>query len=161
VDDLVHLTGKVKTQLYLLCSLCADNFQFPVQLQFHVLLTQSQVYGEVPRETSRKSFDHDGDLSSWLDDDSDEDDSDSPPLNLSASDFEVTILKEPIVDLKEILHEQILLTIPMQPKPDKNDDGDCSKCGKSQMSFQPEGQEPLKENPFAVLKNFKKKSDEH
>jgi uncharacterized metal-binding protein YceD (DUF177 family) len=45
----------------------------------------------------------------------------------------------------------------MQPKPSKDSDGNCVKCGKNQLSFQPEHQETLKENPFAVLKNLKKK----
>jgi uncharacterized metal-binding protein YceD (DUF177 family) len=47
----------------------------------------------------------------------------------------------------------------MQPKPDKDDNGDCTKCGRSQSAYLPEKQEPLKENPFAVLKNFKKKTE--
>jgi uncharacterized metal-binding protein YceD (DUF177 family) len=55
VDDLIHVSGRVKSQLYLLCSLCADAFQYPVQVQFHTMLTQSEVYAESPRETSRTS----------------------------------------------------------------------------------------------------------
>ena len=158
VDDLVHVTGKVKTQLFLLCSLCADAFQFPINLNFHVLLTQTEMYAETPRESSRKNnFDSDSGMDAWLSDEDDEEDLDSPPMNMSASDFEVTVVKEPLADLKEILQEQIILTLPMQPKPDLNEDGDCSKCGRNQDSFRMEAEEPLKENPFAVLKNLKKK----
>ena len=157
VDDLIHVTGKVNTQLYLLCSLCADAFQFPVQTQFHVLLTQTQIYAETPRETSRKNLDTSTGHSGWEEDDN-ESDLDTPPMNLNASDFEVSLVTEPLADLKEILNEQILLTLPMQPKPPKDNDGNCVKCGKNQLSFHPEHQETLKENPFAVLKNLKKKS---
>lgn len=169
IEDLVHVTAKVKTQLYLLCSLCGDTFQFPIQTQFHVLLTQSEMYNDHPNEKSHKgAFTHDnhgfddGDddemdaaFSGLGDDDEDEDeddDSESPnaPMDFNSADFEVTMVKEPIADLKEILHEQITLIIPMQPK---HPNGEC----KSQQTQWVDSDEPLKENPFAVLKNFKKK----
>lgn len=161
VDDLIHVSGKVKTQLYMLCSLCADAFQFPVNIQFHTLLTQSEVYADAPRETSHKgNFEKDNIDGGWEMDEEDEEDDelDEPPaLNLNASDFEVTIVKEPVADLKEILNEQIVLTLPMQPKPAKDEDENCVKCGKSQLAFTESAQEPLKENPFSVLKDLKKK----
>ena len=160
VDDLVHVTGKVKTQLYLLCSLCADAFQFPIQTQFHVLLTQTPIYAETPRESSRKNvYESDASEAVWEDDEDDSDDEDVPALNLNAADFEVSVVPEPLADLKEILNEQIILTLPMQPKPPRDEKGDCTKCGRNQLSFQPEHQEELKENPFSVLKNLKKKSE--
>ena len=160
VEELIHVTGKVKTQLFLLCSLCADAFAFPIQLQFHTLLTQSQVYAEAPRETSRRNMDVDPDVQSFFESDDDDDDLDAPAMNLNSSDYEVTLVSEPIVDMKEILSEQIMLVLPMQPKPEKDDKGDCMKCGRSQTAFLPEEQTLLVENPFAVLKNFnKKKSD--
>ena len=160
VDDLIHVSGKAKTHLYLLCSLCADAFQFPIQVQFHTLLTQTEMYAEAPRESSRKNtFEHDEGLQDWLSDDEDEDEGEEAPFNLNASDFEITVVKEPLADLKEILHEQIVLTLPMQPKPEPDDKGDCSKCGRDQASFQREAEEPLRENPFSVLKNLKKKTD--
>ncbi|NDG83762.1 MAG: hypothetical protein EBX52_01840 [Proteobacteria bacterium] len=159
VDDLVHVTGKVKTQLYLLCSLCADAFQFPIQTQFHVLLTQTPIYAETPRESSRKNvYEADAGEAVWEDDEDDGDD-DVPALNLNAADFEVSVVSEPLADLKEILNEQIILTLPMQPKPPQNEKGDCTKCGRNQLAYQPEHQEELKENPFSVLKNLKKKSE--
>ena len=166
VDDLIHVNGKIKTQLNLLCSLCADGFSFPIHTSFHVLLTQSEVYADIPRETSHKgSFDFDTDDRGFEleEDDLDDDLDEGPPLNMNASDFEVTVVKEPLVDLKDLLHEQIALMIPMQPKPDKNEKDDCSKCGRSQVALLSETHEPLKKNPFAVLKDFnrdvKKKSE--
>jgi uncharacterized metal-binding protein YceD (DUF177 family) len=160
VDDLIHVSGKAKTHLYLLCSLCADAFQFPIQVQFHTLLTQTEMYAEAPRESSRKNnFEHDEGLQEWLSDEEDEAGTEEAPFNLNASDFEITVVKEPLADLKEILHEQIVLTLPMQPKPEADDKGDCSKCGRNQSEFQREAEEPLRENPFSVLKNLKKKTD--
>ncbi len=155
IDDLVHVTGKVKTQLFLLCSLCADSFQFPINTQFHLLLTTSPINGEVPRETSNRSS---IDMDEWLADDSDDEEEETPAMNLNASDYEVSVVSEPAADLKEILQEQITLLIPMQPKPDKNEKDDCNKCGRNQLSFLPQQEELLRENPFAVLKDFKKKS---
>jgi uncharacterized metal-binding protein YceD (DUF177 family) len=158
VDDLIHVTGKVKTQLYLLCSLCADAFQFPIQTQFHVLLTQTPIYAETPRETSRKNTYESSEPSGWEEDD-EEDEDGAPALNLNASDFEVSVVSEPAADLRELLNEQIVLILPMQPKPPKDDKGDCSKCGRSQLTYQSEEQETLKENPFSVLKNLKPKKE--
>ena len=154
VDDLVHVSGKIKTQLFLLCSLCADSFQFPIHTQFHLLLTTSDIYADVPRETSNKTS---LDMDEWLADEDDEDEEETPAMNLNASDYEVTVVTEPAADLKDILLEQITLLIPMQPKPDKNEKDECLKCGRNQLSFLPQQEELLKENPFAVLKNFKKK----
>lgn len=154
VDDLIHVTGKVKTQLYLLCSLCADAFQFPINTQFHLLLTTSEIYGETKRESSNKG---NFEMDDWLADDSDEDEDETPAMSMNASDYEVTVLTEPLADLKDILNEQIALLIPMQPKPDKNEKDECVKCGRNQLSFLPQQEELLKENPFAVLKNFNKK----
>jgi uncharacterized metal-binding protein YceD (DUF177 family) len=159
VDDLIHVTGKVKSQLFLLCSLCADAFQFPIQTQFHVLLTQTPIYGETPRETSRKNTYEGGAGESLGFEDEDDEDDDTPAMNLNASDFEVSVVTEPLADLREILNEQIILILPMQPKPAKNDAGDCTKCGRSQLAYHPENQETLKENPFAVLKNLKPKKE--
>jgi uncharacterized metal-binding protein YceD (DUF177 family) len=160
VDDLIHVSGKAKTHLYLLCSLCADAFQFPIQVQFHTLLTQTEMYSEAPRESSRKNnFEHDEGLQEWLSDEEDDDEGEEAPFNLNASDFEITVVKEPLADLKEILHEQIVLTLPMQPKPEPDEKGDCSKCGRNQNAFRREAEEPLRENPFSVLKNLKKKTD--
>ncbi len=173
VEDLIHVTGKVKTQLYLLCSLCADAFQFPIQKHFHVLLTQTEMYAEAPRETSHKTVHDstpepdiwDADDDDYLDLDDDEDDEDKevvkvPTANFNSSDFEVTVVADPVADLKEILNEQIVLVIPMQPKPDKDEKDDCVKCGKPQVVVLPEQVQTLKENPFNVLKNFKKKPDQ-
>lgn len=162
VEDLIHVTGKIKSQLFLLCSLCADAFSYPIHLQFHSMLTTSEVYGEAPRETSRKgsltddAFEPDADL------DEDDDAVEGPAMDFNASDFEVTVVKEPVANLKEILNEQIVLSLPMQPKPDMNAKGDCVKCGKPQAAMMPSTQSaaaPLKENPFAILKDYKKKTD--
>jgi len=161
VEDLVHVSGKVKTQLYLLCSLCADAFQFPIHTQFHVLLTQSAMYAETPREGSRKgAFDSaEEEVETFFGEDDDEDAEDeTPAMNLNASDFEVNVVSEPIVDLKEILNEQIVLILPMQPKPDRDQDDNCLKCGRNQLTYLPQKEEILKEHPFAILKDFKKKS---
>lgn len=155
VDDLVHVTGKIKTQLFLLCSLCADGFHFPINTQFHLLLTTSDIYAEVPRETSSKGS---LDMDEWLANEEDDDEEDAAPaMNLNASDYEVTVVKEPVADLKEILNEQIMLMIPMQPKPEKNAKDDCVKCGRNQMRMLPQQEELIRENPFAVLKDFNKK----
>jgi len=156
IDDLVHVTGKIKTQLFLLCSLCADGFHFPIQTQFHLLLTTSEIYGDVPRETSNKT--NVDSMEDWLADDSDDEDEDqTPAMTMNTDDYEVSVVSEPAADLKEILHEQMALMIPMQPKPEKNEKDDCMKCGRNQLKLLPAQEELLKENPFAVLKNFKKK----
>jgi len=157
IDDLVHVNGRVKTQLYLLCSLCADAFHYPINTTFHLLLTTSEIYADAPREMANKSTSLE--MDDWLADEDDEDEDDVPAMDLKGSDYEVTVLTEPAADLKEILHEQITLLIPMQPKPDKNEKDDCLKCGRNQSSFLPNQEEFIKENPFTVLKNFKKKPE--
>ena len=99
-------------------------------------------------------------MEEWLANEDDEDDEEeaAPAMNLNSSDYEVSVVTEPLADLKEILNEQITLQIPMQPKPDKDDKGDCNKCGRSQLSYLAnlsDQDAPLRENPFSVY--FKKK----
>ncbi len=161
IDDLIHVQGKVKTKVYLLCSLCADAFQFPIDTPFNVLFTTNTIYSDTPRESSRRgaTFDWGGaphDDLGTSDDDFEEDSDLGPAMSMNPNDYEVTVVKEPVMDLKEILNEQMVLLIPMQPKPPVNDDGDCQKCGKDQVKVS-EGLQvaPLKENPFAALKTFK------
>jgi uncharacterized metal-binding protein YceD (DUF177 family) len=162
VEDLVHVTAKVKTNLFLTCSLCGDTFSFPVHTHFHVLLTQSEMYGNTSREKSHKGafshedpgFEADEDEDDSDDQWGDDDDDSGAPMDFNSSDFEISVVKEPIADLKELLHEQITLIIPMQPK---HPEGECKGPVLSWTDSQ--AKEPLKENPFAVLKNFKKKPE--
>lgn len=157
VDELIHVQGKVKTQLNLLCSLCADPFPFNINTTFNVLLTQTGDYEEVPHEKSHRAPLSAHDTSSWLNDTDDTDDDDEDDENDeetgTATDYEVTVVKEPVVDFKEILNEQLVLLIPMQPKPLLNDHGDCSKCGRAQSSILFNNSEKP-ESPFAVLKSM-------
>jgi uncharacterized metal-binding protein YceD (DUF177 family) len=168
VDELVHVQGKLETQLFLLCSLCAEAFSFPVERTFHALYTMNAEYGDQPREKSGQMVSATEDEDAFGEDDGvllDSDDDDLGPGESSieldekeddGADFEVTVLDEPALDLKFILNEQIVLTIPMQPKPPKDEKDDCMKCGKPQLAWT-EPQKPLKENPFAsALKNWKK-----
>lgn len=138
LDELIHVNGKIETQLFLLCSACADAFPFVVRKEFNSLYTMNEEFAKTQHEKGRQTGE-----------------SKEDSVNDQMDDFEITLLEEAAIDLKDILNEQVVLTVPMQPKPPVKANGDCEKCGKPQVpdSFQ---EAPLKENPFDVLKNWKK-----
>lgn len=160
IDELISVRGTIETQLFLLCSLCADGFPFPVKRDFNALYTVNPEFAETPKEKSHNSFEP-NDLASDAFEDPDLEDEEAEffqPKDMDGSDYEVTLLEEPILDFPTILNEQIVLHIPMQPKPALTDDGDCQKCGKPQEALYQPAKEPLQRNPFAALKNWKREN---
>jgi uncharacterized metal-binding protein YceD (DUF177 family) len=156
IDELVSVRGTIETQLFLLCSLCADGFPFPVKRDFNALYTINPDFAETPKEKSHSTFEPKDLIED--EDDLDPEDEFFEQKDLDGSDYEVTLLDEPILDFANILNEQIVLHIPMQPKPPITDDGDCQKCGRAQEALYPPKKEPLQRNPFAALKNWKREN---
>jgi uncharacterized metal-binding protein YceD (DUF177 family) len=155
IDDLFEVDGHIQTGVNLLCSLCAEGFHFPIQTRFRVLYTQDPKYlGYVKNGKSGDSevyrvFGKQGvfDESATLE---------------NTDDFEVEVLEQPFIDLAAILNEQILLMIPMQPRPEQDENEKCRKCGLTPKELGLSTDEDLQEerSPFAGLKNlFQKKGD--
>lgn len=152
IDDLYHVEGKLDSQVNLLCSLCADGFTFPIQTEFHALFTKNKTYLAQAVDTGRgeaevqRVFGKQGHSDSQSD---------------GAIDYEVNIVEGNTIDLAELLHEQALLLIPMQPKPEFDAEERCRKCNltrdelsnrRSEVAAEEERDE--KTNPFSVLKDL-------
>jgi len=155
IDDLFEVDGRIQTGVNLLCSLCADGFNFSIQTRFRVLYTQNPQYlghvkkgrpgdAEVQRVFGKQGM---SDESATLDD---------------TDDFEVEVLEQPYINLADTLSEQMVLTIPIQPRPEQDEDERCRKCGLTPQDLGLSTDEDLDEesSPFAGLKNlFPKKGD--
>lgn len=100
----IYLSGKIKTEFKLQCSRCLEPFQFPVdsELKAHF----------VPREELDK-----------------ETGTEHPEVELSASDIEIEYYDDERVDIKQPVHDQILLALPFVPVCGEDCKGLCPECG--------------------------------
>ncbi len=96
----IYLSGKIKTELRLLCSRCLESFQFPVdcELKSHF----------VPREETGTEH---------------------PEIELSASDIEIEYYDGDRIDINPSVHDQILLALPFVVVCGDNCKGLCVECG--------------------------------
>lgn len=153
IDELYHVEGKLDSQVNLLCSLCADGFQFPIQTAFHVLFTKNKTYLAQADDSGRGEPEVQRVFGKQTHSDAEGD---------GAIDYEVNLVEGNTIDLAELLHEQALLLIPMQPKPEFDEDERCRKCGLTRDELQnnalkakfAEDDSDEKTNPFNVLKDL-------
>ena len=137
------LTGVLKTKTVETCSLCGETFQFPTVAKINEILIPAAPNKEKEKQSRSNHF-----------------------SELDESTFGVSEYKNDVFDMGEHLHEAVALSVPFNPKPIQNANGDCSVCLKSFQSGDFNYDENMgsigsvseKPNPFNVLKDFKVKS---
>lgn len=136
-----EMKGILKAKTSELCSLCGENFAFPIKTKLNEILIPAEPEEKDLEKQSRSN--HFSEL-----------DNDGP----SVSEYE-----DGSFDIGEYTHQLIGLTVPFNPKPCIKENGDCEVCLKPNMNkpirydedmtkFEAEKQ---KQNPFNVLKNIK------
>lgn len=110
VDNVYVITGKLKTFVQLVCSRCADTFQYPCAPQFSALFCQEPVLSGVRKNRGFARHAHD--------EDSDE-----------SKDIDITYLSQEFIDLTDVITEQLQLQIPFQPLCRSDCKGICAQCG--------------------------------
>ena len=106
-QEVVVLKGIFKVAVSLMCSRCADSFQYPLQSHFHCLFTREKSFMD------RSGF---------------------GVGSGEPEDIDIEFLDKEQIDLKDVLKEQLYLKIPFQPLCNEACKGLCSNCGQNQNS---------------------------
>ena len=97
IDEVIVITGKVLTDLYLCCSRCLDSFEHFCKPKFTSLYCKNSDMVNQSNKGLAKSA--------------------HEPLNPNDqfSDIDITYLEENFIDLSELVSEQLQLQVPFQP----------------------------------------------
>ncbi|MGE0632755.1 MAG: DUF177 domain-containing protein [Pseudobdellovibrionaceae bacterium] len=130
-----EMTGEFKTHVPEQCSRCAEDFELGSEGQFHEILLPEL---DEPRTAKYSKPNHFSDMAS----------EGTEHVEYKGNHF----------NMGEYVHEAIALTIPFQPLPPEDKEGNCSLCHKlvkgCTFGYE-EVMEEKKENPFSQLKGLK------
>ncbi|MEK6577901.1 MAG: DUF177 domain-containing protein [Bdellovibrionota bacterium] len=152
VDEVVVLSGHVKTQVELLCSRCATQFQYPVDESYSGLFCrdpdmagvahlQKSTGDEMVRVGQNKGFARHA--------------HNFENEHNASRDLDITYLSHDYIDLSDVLMEQLQLQIPFQPLCEKGCKGICTQCGADLNRGRCACDKILKSRPFAALGDIK------
>jgi uncharacterized protein len=127
-DSRVEIQGVLRTGTRLVCDRCLADYDFAVDVNFHLLL-------EVQSEES------------W----------NVKELECSGADLDTVLLMEPVVDLWDILRQQLYLSLPDKFICSPKCRGLCAQCGLDLNRGECSCVAEAKESPFAVLAMLNKK----
>ena len=122
-DDRVLLTGEIQTTLAYDCDRCIENFSMALDHSFTVDLEYAP--GNILEPAEHEC---------------------------SSSEMDVIYIKEPVVDVFEILNQQIFLMISEKHLCSDSCKGLCSQCGINLNLQTCLCRKELKPSPFAILK---------
>lgn len=136
-----ELKGSLNTTTSEICSLCGETFDFKVKAPLHEILIESAGPEKDLEKQSRSN--HFSELN------------DAGPS--------VTEYNGDIFDLGEFSHQAVALSVPYNPKPEADKDGNCKVCLTMNLNQEIKYDEDMssfekakeKENPFNVLKGIK------
>jgi uncharacterized protein len=152
VDEVVIVSGSVRTELKLLCSRCANAFRLPTSPSFSALFCKDPdmagiAHVERPggaRAPGKPVGQNKGFARHAHDYGNDE-------LQASGKDLDITYLSSNYIDLSEILSEQLALQLPFQPLCSETCKGLCPQCGTDLNKGRCACAKITKNSPFAVL----------
>ena len=121
-DSRVEAQGYLRTSVQLACDRCLADYNFAVDVKFHLVL-------EVPAEES------------WR----------VKELECSGADLDTVQLPEPVVDLWDILRQQLYLSLPEKLLCSRECKGVCPTCGIDLNSADCSCEREVRDSPFAVL----------
>jgi uncharacterized protein len=126
-DDTVLLEGVLSCEVRAECSRCGDSVAYTLDEKFFYQITTRE-----------------------------EEVSDLQEKECSDEECETLYLKEPVIDVTEILTEQLYLALPGKVLCGEECRGLCPECGGSLNRNECNCSEALPDSPFAILKKLKK-----
>jgi len=144
VDEVVVVNGKIKTDVQLLCSRCANSFTLHADLSFSTLFCKDAAMAGIAhldadtpmgRTSGHARHEHDA--------------------NGGSGSLDITYVAEEYIDLADVLTEQLRLQIPFQPLCKEDCKGICASCGADWNTGRCACAKLQKKTPFSVLENFK------
>lgn len=161
VDDVYTVSGRIETQIELICSRCANTFHFHCKPRFSALFCKDPVLAGIAhlhRPTSDKSWDlkdagkpvgqNQGHArhAHLFEDDAE---------GSGSKDLDITYLSNDFIDLGEVLTEQLQLQIPFQPLCKESCEGMCPTCGFDLNQGSCSCNKMDRQTPFSILKDMK------
>jgi uncharacterized protein len=119
----VMLTGEIKTTVVFACDRCLENYTLDLNDRFTLDLEYSTAERLEPAEHE-----------------------------ISPSEMDMIYLREPVIDIFEILKQQIFLMMPEKHLCQETCRGLCPKCGTNLNTGTCDCRQELKSSPFAILK---------
>jgi len=156
VDEVIVISGKIKTHVQLVCSRCAAPFAFNTQPGFSALFCKDPVMagvGHIHRESGDKRdpgrpMGQNKGFARHAHDDSEE-------TGTTSKDLDITYISSDFIDLADVLAEQLQLQVPFQPLCNEECKGMCSHCGADLNVGRCACAKLATARPFSVLRDFK------
>lgn len=150
VDGVVVVSGKVRTEVQLLCSRCGNPFRLPCDTKFSSLFCNDPAMAGVGHidEIEGKPAGQNKGFARHAP-------SSSDPGYDESKDLDITYLSEDFIDLGDIVTEQLQLRIPFQPLCRESCKGICTHCGADLNVGRCACAKINKTSPFSVLRNLK------
>jgi uncharacterized protein len=124
VDNVIVVSGDVKTHIQLLCSRCATLFKMDCSPHFSALFCNDPVMAGVGHlESDGKPGGQNKGFARHAHDQGHD------KLAEDGKDLDITYLSEDFIDLQELLTEQLQLQVPFQPLCKEDCKGMCGNCG--------------------------------
>lgn len=130
IGGMIEVSGRVTTRVGCLCSRCLNEFEMPLETVFEVTFTNE------PLIIHDEGVDDEG-------------------AELSAEELGLIPFEGDEINLVEVVQEQVLLALPVQPLCNEACRGLCPQCGKNLNVESCSCVPPDISNKFAALKNFK------
>lgn len=127
-DSRVEVSGFLRTGVRLACDRCLGQYDFPVDVNFHLVLEVSS-----------------------------DDDWRMKELECTGTDLDIVLQAEPVADLADILRQQLFLSLPDKLICSPQCRGLCPQCGQDLNDGDCACMPAEQESPFAVLAKLKNK----
>jgi len=154
VDDVVVISGHVKTEVQLLCSRCATQFGFSCSPNFQSLYCRDPAMAGIAHLDKDKKGRATGKVVGRLKGHA-RHAHDFEGQDSKEADLDITYLSEEWVDLADVLTEQIQLLVPFQPLCTESCKGICAQCGADLNKGRCACSKLQKNNAFSSLKNIR------
>jgi len=126
----VQVAGQVTFDPFLDCSRCSENILWPISESIDVIFRPAT--GEPPAAGGGRE------------------------VNLTKEDLDQYVIEEGTIDIESLLNDVVQTAIPINTVKLTEDGSACSICGLTVADDRVYGEgKPVRESPFAVLKNLK------
>jgi uncharacterized metal-binding protein YceD (DUF177 family) len=124
VDEVIVVSGDVRTHIRLVCSRCATFFKLECSPHFSALFCNDPVMAGVGHlEAQGKPAGQNKGFARHAHD------TEADSLAAEGKDLDITYLSADYIDLQELLTEQLQLQVPFQPLCKADCKGMCANCG--------------------------------
>jgi len=156
VDEVVVISGKIKTSIELICSRCAVPYSMPTKPAFSALFCKDPVMAGVAH--LQKNADGGkpvGQNYGWARHAHDESSEEEGASMSMTQDLDITYISNDYIDLSEVLTEQLQFQVPFQPLCSDDCKGMCTQCGADLNVGRCACAKIVQQKPFSMLKDFK------